>query len=172
MIEILAWTPDRATFVTGMTTTLLPVQVGVDDDGNPIMADGPPLCTLDAAGNLVPLPGIAIDEIGPIVKTPAVLDEDGQVVTPAVVIGGHHVNLLAHGAMADMLTAGLPQTDEAGERLGLFERTRLLTLISGLQWDAISQAGEPPGYVGPNGVKLYDPAVVNVRRRVWFGAGG
>lgn len=169
MIEILAWCPDRATFVAGMTTTLLPVQVGVTEAGEPIMAAGPPLCTLADDGTLVPLPGIAIDEIGPLTTTPAVLDEQMQVVTPAVVVPGHHANLLAFGAMADMLTAGLPQTNEDGELLSVFERTRILSLIPRLEWQAISQAGEPAGYIGPNGVKLYDPAAVNTRRRVWFG---
>jgi len=76
MIEILAWCPDRPTFVQGMTTTYLPVQIGVDDEDNPIMAQGPALCTLaDDGTTLIPLPGIVIDEIGPIVKVPAVLDE-------------------------------------------------------------------------------------------------
>lgn len=161
MIEILAWCPDRATFVAGMTTTKLPVE-GVPPE------HWPALCT-ERDGVLVPLPGIAIDEIGEIVKTPAVVDEEGNVVTPAVIVPGHHVNLLAHGAMADLLTAGLPQTDEQGEPLSLFVRTRLLSLIPGLEWEEISQAGEPAGYVGLHGVKLYDPAAVNQRRRVWFG---
>ena len=161
MIEILAWTPTSEMFVQGMTTTKLPVE-GVPPE------HWPALCTLDGE-TLVPLPGIAIDEIGEIVKTPAVLDENDEVVTPSVIVTGHHVNLLAHGAIAEMLTAGLPQTDEEGNRLGLFHRTHLLSLIPGLEWEEISQAGEPAGYVGPNGVKLFDPATVNTRRRVWFG---
>lgn len=170
MIEILAWCPDRATFVNGMTTTRLPVQIGTDEEGNPIMGEGPTLATLaDDGETLIPLPGVAIDEIGEIVKTPAVFDEEGNVITPPVFVVGHHVNLLAFGSMADMLTSGRPQTDEDGNQLGLFVRTNLLSMIPGLEWEEISQAGEPPGYVGPNGVKLFDPAVVNQRRRVWFG---
>lgn len=169
MIEILSWTATREQFVAGMTTTRLPVQVGVDSAGLPVMGEGPPLASLDADGNLVPLLGIGIDEIGPITKVPAVLDEDGTVLTPAIVVEGHHVNLLAYGDIESMLTAGLPQTDAEGNLLDIFQRTRLLTLIPGLTWDSISEVGEPPGYIGMNGVKLYDRSAVTHRSRVWFG---
>ena len=37
--------------------------------------------------------GILIDEIGPIVTTPAVLSEDGTELTPAVIDNHHHVNV-------------------------------------------------------------------------------
>jgi len=163
-IEIFAWCSSRELFVTGMTTTALP--------------DGSMLATLDADGNLIPHQGVIIDEIGPITKTPAVLDEDGNVVTPAVVIAGHHVNLLAIDPIVAVLMMGppdaegnptvLPQYDEDGNLLGVFERTNILSLIPGMVWTPIPGPGVPGGYEGPNGVCLFDPAVVHDRARVWL----
>lgn len=37
--------------------------------------------------------GVLIDEIGPIVTTPAVIGEDGEIITPAMVDNAHHVNV-------------------------------------------------------------------------------
>lgn len=163
-IEIFAWCSSRELFVTGMTTTALP--------------DGSMLATLDADGNLIPHQGVIIDEIGPITKTPAVLDEDGNVVTPAVVIAGHHVNLLAIDPIVSLLMMGppdadgnptvLPQYDADGKLLSVFQRTNILSLIPGMVWTAIPGPGVPGGYEGPNGVCLFDPAVVHNRARVWL----
>lgn len=148
MIEVFAWCPTRDLFVMGMTTTLLP--------------DGTPLATLSDDGALIPAPNVIIDEIGPVVKTPAVFDEDGDEVTPAVIVGGHHVNLVAIGELAAMLTAGLPAEGS------LFERTHLLDLMPGMVWEPLPSEGIPPGYKGPNGVVLFDPAAVTSRSRVWL----
>lgn len=38
-------------------------------------------------------PLLLVDEIGPIVITPAILDEQGEVVTEAVIDPAHHVNV-------------------------------------------------------------------------------
>jgi hypothetical protein len=157
-IEIFAWCSTRELFVTGMTTTAFP--------------DGSMLATLDENGNLIPHEGVIIDEIGPITKTPATED------TPAVVIAGHHVNLLAIDPIVALLMQGppdeegnptvLPQYDEDGNLLGVFERTNILSLIPGMVWTPIPGPGVPGGYEGPNGVCLFDPAVVNNRARVWL----
>lgn len=163
-IEYFAWCSSRELFVTGMTTTALP--------------DGTMLATLDDNGNLIPHAGVIIDEIGPVTKVPAVLDKDGKIITPAVMINGHHVNLVAYGEMAQMLTMGppdaegnptqLPQYDADGNLLSVFQRTNILSLIPDLVWTPIPGPGVPGGYEGPNGVCLYDPAVVNSRARVWL----
>ena len=163
-IEIFAWCSTRELFVTGMTTTALP--------------DGSMLATLDENGNLIPHEGVIIDEIGPITKTPATYDEDGDIVTPAVVIEGHHVNLMATGAIASMLIMGppdaegnpttLPQYDDEGNLLSVFQRTSILGLIPGMAWTALPSEGVPPGFVGPNNVVLYDPGAVNSRARVYL----
>lgn len=55
------------------------------------------------------LPSILVDEIGPIVITPAVLDENGDVVDEAVIDLSHHVNLRYLGndnSVAASLAAG------------------------------------------------------------------
>ena len=162
-IEIFAWCSTRELFVTGMTTTALP--------------DGTMLATLSEDGALIPHEGVIIDEIGPITKVPAVYDE-GNVLTPAVIIAGHHVNLMATGAIASMLVMGppdaegnpttLPQYDDEGNLLGLFVRTNILTMFPDLVWTPIPGPGVPGGYEGPNGVCLFDPAVVHQRARVFL----
>lgn len=153
MFEILVYCPTRELFVQGMTTTQLP--------------DGRTLATLDDNGNLMPVEGVQMDEIGPITKTPPVYDQDMQLVTPAVMIDGHHVNFRVYGELAKMLTHGLPQTDYDGTLLPLFQRTRILTLIPNLVWVPITEEGVPEGYEGPNQVRLFDPALVANRARVW-----
>ena len=163
-IEIFAWCSTRELFVTGMTTTTFP--------------DGSTLATLSEDGALIPHEGVIIDEIGPITKVPAVYDEDGDIVTPAVIIAGHHVNLMATGAIASMLIMGppdaegnpttLPQYDDEGNLLSVFQRTNILGLIPGMVWTALPSEGVPSGYEGPNGVLLFDPAVVNSRARVFL----
>lgn len=153
-IEIFAWCSSRELFVTGMTTTLLP--------------NGQPLATLSDAGVLVPADGVIIDEIGQIMKSQPIYDENDNVITPAVIIDGHHVNLCAYGELADMLTSGLPQYDSDGNLLGVFERTHILQLIPGLVWTPIPGPGVPSGYEGPNGVCLFDPASVSNRKRAFL----
>ena len=163
-IEIFAWCSTRELFVTGMTTTALP--------------DGSMLATLDDNGNLIPHSGIIIDEIGPITKVPATYDAEGNILTPAVVIEGYHVNLLAYNEVAAMLVIGppdaegnpttLPQYDAEGNLLGLFVRTNILTLFPDLVWTPIPGPGVPGGYEGPDEVCLFDPAVVHNRARVFL----
>ena len=157
-IEIFAWCSSRELFVTGMTATTFP--------------DGSTLATLSEDGNLIPHEGVIIDEIGPVVKVPATED------TPAVIIAGHHVNLMATGAIASMLIMGppdaegnpttLPQYDDEGNLLSVFVRTNILTLIPDLVWTPIPGPGVPGSYEGPNGVCLFDPAVVHNRARVFL----
>jgi len=157
-IEIFAWCSSRELFVTGMTTTALP--------------DGSMLATVDEQGRLIPHEGVIIDEIGPVTKVPAKED------TPAVIIAGHHVNLMATGAIASMLMMGppdaegnpttLPQYDDEGKLLSVFQRTNILSLIPGMVWTAIPSPGVPGGYEGPNGVCLFDPGAVHNRARVFL----
>jgi hypothetical protein len=163
-IEIFSWCSTRELFVQGMTTTALP--------------DGSMLATLDENGNLIPHSGIIIDEIGPITKVPATYDAEGNILTPAVVIEGHHVNLVAYDQVAAILVMGppdaegnpttLPQYDAEGNLLGLFVRTNILTLFPDLVWTPIPGPGVPGGYEGPDEVCLFDPAVVHNRARVFL----
>lgn len=114
-------------------------------------------------GNALCYPeGIAVSEIGAIVKVPGTYDEEGNELTPPEIVPGYHVNMRAYGAVAELLTAGLPQTGS------LFERTHILALLDGLEWVAEPTAeGVPAGYVGPNGIRIIDPASVATPARVW-----
>lgn len=135
------WSPDRESFVAVMGTLVNPLT------GSPLMGeDGP-------SANLI------VDEIGPVTKVPGTYGEDGEEIAPPVVIAGHHVNLYAVGDLAGLLTAGMP---EGG---GVFERTRILDLLGDMDWQP-SAIGEPPGFVGTSGVKIYDLATINLPARV------
>jgi len=181
--EILVYCPTRDLFIEGMTTTQLPdgrtlaskveydlpVEDQLDEDGKvipPVDEDGNPIPPPKYV-QLIPVDGVQMDEIGPIVKTPAVLSEDGEEITPAIIIEGHHVNFRVYGDLAAMLTQGLPQFNEDGTPKSLFERTHILSLIPGLEWQPITEEGVPAGYEGPNQVRLFDPNTVNNRARVW-----
>ena len=140
IIDLMVWAPTREQFITGM------------------VANG--LATYEDE-TLLPTEGVMIDELGPITKTPATYDEEGNEITPAVIVGGHHVNLRAYGEFAEQVTYGLPQEGD------VFERTHILQIIQDLDFKPITEAGVPAGYEGPNGVRLFDPGVINRRARVW-----
>jgi hypothetical protein len=171
-IEFLAWAATRDEFITAITTTLIPntktalatkaKDIKTGEELSPVV--------------LIPCAGLQIDEIGPITKTQAIYAEghgpmsgDPQITTPAVIIEGHHVNFCAYGALADMLTQGLEQTEVVDGKVvqkGLFDRTRLTTLLPQLT-DAPAADGVPAGKIGPKGLKLFDPALINNRARIW-----
>ena len=91
-----------------------------DDDGRPL--------------------GCYIDEIGPIVVTPAVISEDGTILTPAVMDDRHHVNVRV---------INLPTiTDEDGN----------ISVISMADLAA-----------GTADVEWVDPTTVNSAHRIWAG---
>lgn len=99
--------------------------------------------------------GANITEIGPVVLIPAVLDEEGNVTTPAVMDTRHHLNL----RIAEPL---LSKSDENG--YPLWQKTALLWM----------QYGQP---VVPNneelakavsGVEMVDPESINNPDRVWL----
>lgn len=140
IIDLMVWAPTREQFITGM------VQNGLATYEDDI---------------LTPTECVAIDELGPVPKTPATYDEEGNELTPAVIVGGHHVNLRAYGEFAQQVTYGLPQEGD------VFERTHLLQIIQDLDFKPITEAGVPAGYEGPNGVRLFDPGVIKLRARVW-----
>lgn len=140
IIDLMVWAPTREQFITGM------VQNGLATYTDDI---------------LTPTECVAIDELGQVPKTPATYDEEGNELTPAVMVGGHHVNLRAYGEFADQVTYGLPQEGD------VFERTHLLQIIQDLDFKPITDEGVPAGYEGPNGVRLFDPSVIKLRARVW-----
>lgn len=79
---------------------------------------------LNAEGN--PNPGFDVDELGNVTITPAVLNPDGTVQTPAVVDTWWSINLRIHGQQADEDT----DTDFPGESGDLkFIRSKLVRFV-------------------------------------------
>ena len=154
LIEVLLWAPSREIFANTLAELTLP-------NGQHIAW----LVTEDEPGatptsSIRTIEAILVDEIGEIEKVPPILDEEGNIVTPATVISGYHVNMVATGWLAEMLTVGLPTEGD------IFTRTRILSLLGTMNWQP-SSVGEPVGYVGTSGVKISDPNVVNNRARIW-----
>mgnify|MGYP007001754136 CR=1 FL=1 len=140
IIDLMVWAATREQFIKGMVENGLAT---FEDDV------------------LLPTDGVLIDELGPVTKTPATFDAEGTELTPAVIVDGHHVNLRAYGQFAQQVTYGLKQEGD------VFQRTHLLQIVQDLDFVPITEDGVPPGYEGPNGVRLFDPGVVNIPRRIW-----
>lgn len=85
-------------------------------------------------------PLLLVDEIGPIVITPAVLDEQGEVFTEAVIDPAHHVNVR-------VLKPVTQSNDEEPVEIDVC---------------AFLAAGGP-------GVEWIDPAIVTSPERIWAG---
>jgi len=101
-----------------------------------------------------PTADVMIDEIGPISKF--ISEEESPQEVP-----GWHANLRAVGQFALDVTHDL---DQEGD---IFQRTYILHLVPGLEWKEITEEGVPAGWQGPNGVRLFDPSVVQSPMRVW-----
>ena len=140
IIDLMVWAQTREQFIKGMVANGLATY---EDD------------------ILTPTECVAIDELGPITKTPATFDANGKEISPAVIVDGHHVNLRAYGQFAAQVTYGLPQEGD------VFQRTHLLQIIQDLAFVPITAKGVPAGYEGPNGVRLFDVSAVNIPARVW-----
>lgn len=141
IIEYLSCSPDRAIFVATMSALTNPVT-------------GEPLAAVDPdTGILVPSEWVRIDEIGPVMKVDAVYDDEGNAVSPAEMVEGHHVNMVAYGALADMLAAG-------GGWAGIFP-------LLGAMEEVPAEGGVPAAWVGSSGMKIYEAGAVSRRARVW-----
>ncbi len=148
MIEYLLWAPDRGSFLAIMADLVNPVS-------------GEPLASVDKeTGRLVPSAGVRIDELGPIVRTPAVLNDGGVEISPAEVVAGWHVNMVAYGALAAAIQGSFLFT------IHLFQTTRLLAFLGDMWW-VPSTVGAPEGFLGLSGVKVFDPQAPHRRARVW-----
>ena len=151
-VEFLLWVPDQPKFVATMAALTLPDGrhiARLPDPGEPAGVD------------IYFIEGVECSEIGPVIKSPPVLDDDGNVVEPAEMVGGYHVNMRAYGWLADLLTAGMPTEGD------VFARTRILDLLGAMEWQP-SAVGEPPGYVGTSGIKIFDPDEIDHRYREWW----
>lgn len=137
ILHLMAWAPTREAFWAGM------------------VANG--FATLTENGHQV-REDVSIDEIGPVDRR--TFDGEGNP-TGGSLIEGHHVNIRVGGAFAELVTEGMPTEGT------IFERTKLLQIVPGLEWTPLPSEGVPSGYVGDNEVCLFDPDSVNSPYRVW-----
>lgn len=124
--------------------------------------------SLDENGQpIVDYTRFAVDEIGAATITPAVVDANGNVTTPAVMDTWHSVNLRIHGKGeaedADTLYPGDSGTLKfLRSKLARFirEQSTLVTLngVRAYQWGAAA-----------NRIQLLDPRDIPQRERIWFG---
>ena len=106
---------------------------------------------------------------GIITKTPAVLDENGEVVTPAVLVPGWHTNVRVYGKdLIAQFTQGLEQQDEDGNLKRIWDRTHAARVF-GLQYkEADAATGFPAGYRNvSSGVTYADIADFSSPANVW-----
>lgn len=86
------------------------------------------------------IPNIITDEIGPIVITPAIFDDNGEIITSAVIDNAHHINVR-------VINPIIMSTDEEPVEIDVC---------------ATMAAGGP-------GVEWIDPAIVTSPERIWAG---
>jgi len=111
-----------------------------------------------SSGEPVPLVEVTIAEVPHVTK----LDENGEPL-PA---GTRSLwNFWYYGASAEALMRPEPEGGWQPSD-GLFEKTAILDMVDqrtgiAMSWAAfVGTDGEPPGYETPNGVRLYDPALI------------
>ena len=112
--------------------------------------------TQEPTGEIATAKGVEIHHIGSVELTPAVLDEDGNVTTPATFDPRHHANFR-------MGEPAVSRTNEFGN---------LLWHVWGLAW---TQGGTPDlqRNAAEDGRKLYgvtliDPDTISIPARVWL----
>jgi len=139
-LEYFSWSPTREIFVQTMTDLVNPVT-------------GQPLASVED-DVLIPSEHVRIDEIGPIVKTPATYDEEGNELTAAIMVEGHHVNLWAVGELADLL-------NENGGWEAIFG------FLGDMEEMEPTEEGVPQGWQGTSGMRIYPKYAVNHPVRMW-----
>ena len=153
IISFAIWAPDEATFRKSWITA----GILLDEPGYVFSPEYPSVEITATQG-----------WSGVIVKTPAVLDEAGNVITPAVTIPGWHCNTRVTGPLVAEMTHGIEQYDAEGNLKDVFDRT-WATNIFGLTWrEADPETGFPAGYRNETGVCYADLAGIatpaNVRQ--------
>ena len=113
------------------------------------------LLIADDEGDVKPAPGVDIDYVGSVVLTPAVLDAEGNVTTPAVTDDRLHINLRISGA-------ALAKVDADG-----YPKWKSMALA----WKSYGTAATPNNAevgLSFSGVTQIDPATVIQPKRVWL----
>ena len=119
----------------------------------------------------------AIEDIT-VVQTPAVLDVNGNVVTPAVIAPGAHFNLRIYGSVEQALIDAAYNSSGtypngrvwSAAKIVNYVNNKLATTGTLIASKGVSGARLPIGYqwtVGGKTIQLYDAALVNNRANVW-----
>jgi len=116
-------------------------------------------------------PGIEVSTSwnGQVVKTPAVLDGNGNETTPAVIVNGWHCNVRVTGPLVAEMTYGLDQFDEDGNLKSIFDRTWATNIFQLTYQEADPATGFPAGYRNASGTVSYaDPPDFSSPSLVWL----
>lgn len=92
---------------------------------------------------------------------------DGEGNPIMTTVPGWHCNVKVDNCLAAMFTEGLPQTDEDGNLLPLFERTRAAQVFGLTLQEADPVTGFPAGMRDATGVRYADPNEFNSPSNVW-----
>lgn len=93
------------------------------------------------------------------------VDEDGNAIMEPV--PGWHANVRVHGDLALQMTAGLPQYDDDGNLLDVFQRTHAVQVFGLTEQPADAVSGFPAGYRNSTGVHYADTAHLKSPSNVW-----
>lgn len=146
-IDFWLWAPNLSTY-----TTIVP---GIRLPNGAAMARLPGEGETPPDGNaLIYADGLTGSEIPNLVAEPGTYDENGDEITPPIIVSGYHANIRAHGALAEALTQGRPAQGT------LFERTRLISLLDGQLPQRMAMQAKSgrlkAGYSGPSGIRIFD----------------
>jgi hypothetical protein len=164
--EVLAWCPDQATFHKVMKRIKLP-------DGTPLAKiidvptgkyrkNGKPI----TRKQLVFIDGLIVDEIGSVTVEHPVFDPqlnpDGSanLISDGVIAEGHHVNMMMHGPLAQLINKARPAD------MTLAEFLMVSGLVPGMKKMPKDKAKRKPGgREGTSMMRIFDPTEITTRRR-------
>lgn len=149
MIRFGVWSPSRAIWEQSWITAGI-FEPQLDEDGQPtgrLQFSEPYRGQIQH--NADSWPGI-------ITKVDGVY-EDGVEITPPVLVPGWHTNVIVYGeSLLAQFTAGLPQTDEEGTLLPVWQRTHAAAVFQLTYQPADAETGFPEGYRSAEGVVYAD----------------
>lgn len=150
MIRFGVWAIDRATWEQSWLTAGI-FEPQLDEDGQPT---GRLQFTEPYRGqiqhNADSWPGV-------IVKTPGTYDEDGNELSPPVLVPGWHTNVIVYGeSLIGQFIHQLPQTDADGNLLPVWQRTHAAHVFQLTYQPADPETGFPEGYRSAEGVVYAD----------------
>ena len=85
-------------------------------------------------------------------------------------VSGWHCNVRVtnSGGLVDEMTYGLPQTDESGNLLNVFDRTWAVNIFQLSEQPADPETGFPAGYRNATGVTYCDARDISTPENTWL----